>query len=53
MYGMIVPIRMIASAIKIFKVISASITIQADVAPIGPVSGYIKLILPIGTLLNA
>jgi hypothetical protein len=53
MYGMIVPIRIIANAMKIFKVISASITIQADVAPIGPVSGYIKLILPIGTLLNA
>jgi hypothetical protein len=53
MYGMIVPIRMIASEIKIFNVISASITIQADVAPIGPVSGYIRLILPIGTLRNA
>ena len=34
-------------------VISASNTNQAEVAPIGPVKGYIKLILPTGTLLKA
>ena len=45
--------KIIPNEINIFKVISASITNQADKAPIGPVKGYIRLILPTGTLLKA
>jgi hypothetical protein len=52
-YGIIVPIKIIIRDKNILKLISASITNHAEVAPIGPVSGYIKLIRPKGSLLKA
>ena len=50
---MIVPNNIIPREINILIDIGESIIIQDIVAPIGPVKGYIKLILPTGTLLNA
>ena len=47
------PNKIIPSGRKSGKVMSAAINIQADVAPIGQVSGYIKRMLPTGTLRKA